>query len=288
MSGGDDDDVTIPDSPPDAGASQGDVESGDESWRADVDSYIHVITWDLDFSNSKGEHDDGTFSYNNTMLLENNTEHDITGIAFYVKNYEGYTVVNEDPDCTDGSPFYAEGYVPKGETGIMVARMRVSKEEYKLDTEHRLKHGNKSANFEDNDLSIVDAYPYRGGEGYVQPTGSISGPYKGSDGKPTYNATIDNDCEYPVHKDARIVAYKLEYKEKSEHDTIRVSSAKGKVDRELDAYSYDNVIGEAFKNPGFERKEYDWPASAYSVCVIDNMYSDGSHYSDEYREEYCY
>ena len=42
------------------------------------------------------------------------------------------------------------------------------------------------------------------------------------------------------------------------------------------------VINRTFNNSGLER----WPADDYEVYVIDNEYSDGSHYYDSYRAEY--
>ena len=240
----------------------------------DVTGSIPVHSWDLDFSNSEHKNSDGTISYDSVMLVTNNTGRPITGIAYTVKNEYGETVENKDNRCRSEAPFYAEGYIPDGETGVMVSKITVTEEEYekenpKYDSGHRLKPKN---------VSLVEAYDFRGDEGYHQATGTIDGPYKG-DFEECYSAEITNQNDTPIHKGAAIIAVK---KDANDNLRINVSSAKGKVDREITGGSEGVAIDNAFEDPGLK----EWPANQYDVCVIDNEYSDGSHYYDTYREKY--
>lgn len=239
-----------------------------------VGDSISVHSWDLDFSNSEHINKDGTISYDSVMMVTNKTGRDITGIAYTVKNEYGDKVSNEDSRCVNDAPFYAQGYIPDGKTGVMVSEITVSEEEYKnenpkYDTGHRLKP---------KKVTIEEAYVFRENAGYSQATGRISGPYEGTS-KECYTAEISNPNDSPVHKGSVIVAVKID---DDDNLNIRVASAKGRVDSEIPAGSKDFVINDAFVDPGLK----DWPSNQYEVCVIDDEYGDGSYYDDMFREKY--
>ena len=245
-----------------------------------ADKVLHIPSWDLDFSNSTVKNDDGTRSFDNIILVHNDSDKDITGFAYNVKNNKGDFAKNKDPNVKDGSPFYAEGFVPAGKNGIMVSKMTVTKDEYDLDKENRLKHRNQMAKAEDNDVEITDVYLFKGKDGYKQATGKLDGSYKDGDHS-IYVAKIDNNGNTTVHNGAKIVAVKIG--ESKGHDSIKVSSAKGVVDRDIEAGSTGVIVGNAFKDPGLG----DWPAEDYQVYVIDNKYDDGSTYADAYLKKYA-
>ena len=237
---------------------------------------IPVHSWDLDFSNSEHINDDGTISYSSVILVTNRTGSDITGFSYTVTNEYGDKVANKDNQCEADAPFYAEGFIPDGETGVMVSKITVTQDEYKKENPkysegHRLKPKN---------VEVVDVYAFRGDKGYHQATGKIAGPRKSDFGDECYSAEIDNDNTSPIHEGAVIAAVKIDDKDNLK---IRVASAKGRIDREIAAGSKGTVISDAFIDPGLK----DWSADEYEVCVIDNEYADGSHYDDAYKEKYC-
>ena len=240
----------------------------------DVNKNIHIVSWDLDFSNSSNKNDDGTMSYDIIMLVTNDSGHDLSGMAFKVKNRDGDKVENKNDRCESDAPFYAEGYVPDRQTGVMVSRFTVTKDEY--NKENPKKSGKR---LRIKDAKITQAYVFRGEDGYKQPTGKIIGPDKAYADSEYYTAVINNENATPVHEGATIVAVK---RNDENYMRITVSSAKGEIDREIPAEMSEAEIKDAFEDPGLD----EWPAEDYEVYVIDNEYADGSHYYDSYREQY--
>ena len=114
--------------------SQGDNEETSEvTYDVPVEtSAIQIIHWDQDFSNSSHKNSDGTYSYDINMWVENDSDTDITGIAYKVINDDGVYVDNEDPSYDPDTPFYAEGFVAAGETDAMASTVTVSEEEYRV------------------------------------------------------------------------------------------------------------------------------------------------------------
>ena len=240
----------------------------------DVAANIPVHSWDLDFSNSEQKNSDGTISYDSVMLVSNRCGRDITGFAYTVVNEYGEQVENMNNLCKSGAPFYAEGYIPDGETGVMVSKITVTQEEYEKENPnyssgHRLRP---------RSIKITEAYGFRGEPGYHQATGMFWGD-EGSSKDERYAVNINNGNGALIHKGAVIVAVKKDY---DDNLRINVASAKGRVDQEIPANTQSVVIKDAFIDPGLS----EWPGESYEICVIDNEYGDGSHYYDSYREHY--
>lgn len=281
-----------------------DTQESEEIAPIDANQDIHIESWDQDFSNSQEHHSEySAWSYNIIMRVANNSDSDITGIAFYVKNHDRDTVRNENPDY-EGDPFYAEGYIAAGKTGYMYANVWVSEEEFKSSKENRYGYSNQEPSSEDNDVEITDAYRYQEQEDkdgekldYVQATGKLEEPYT-ADGVKQYNVEINNEeSETPVHEGSTVLAVATKLKDGM--TKIIVSSANGVVGEEIDAHSSKTLPG-VLKNPGLEYytnakgKKTDYTneadqkltAADFQVYVIDNEYENGDHYIDEYDEQY--
>lgn len=284
--------------------SNGGDEDSEEGAVINAGQDIHIEHWDQDISNSTEPHSEySAWSYNIIMRVRNESDSEITGIAFNITNHDGDTVKNENPDY-EGDPFYAEGYVAAGKTGYMYANIWVSEEEFKSSKEHRYGCSNQSSNSEDNGVEVTDAYRYheqkdKDGEvlEYVQATGKLEEPYT-ANGVKQHNVEVNNEeSDTPVHKGATILA--VATKPMIGKTKIIVSSVNGKVDEEIDAHSSKTLPG-ALKDPGLEywinkkgnKKYYTNEADQrltvadFEVYIIDNEYENGDHYIDEYEEQY--
>lgn len=253
------------------------AESADEGVIYDnVDHNLPITSLRMEFDNSK-KIGDGIISTDVVILLSNHTGHDVTGFAFRAYNKDGDKAVikNRDKDCKSDAPFYAEGYLPDGGNGVMVSEMIISKEDFK-----KLNPKKDGHRLKPKCIQISEAYVFRGKTDYSQPTGKLIGPHKDKSNKVKYySVEIDNDNETPVHEGARIVAMR---RDDENSGSIRKRSARGSVDQEIPAGSKGFVIDRTFNNSGLER----WPAEDYEVYIIDNKYSDGTHYYDSYRAKY--
>ena len=241
-----------------------------------VDHNLPITSLRMEFDNSK-KIGDGIISTDVVFLLSNHTGHDVTGFAFRAYNKDGDKTVikNRDKDCKSDAPFYAEGYLPDGGNGVMVSEMIISKADYK-----KLNPKKDGHRLKPKCIQLSEAYVFRGETDYSQPTGKLKGPHKDKSNKVKYySVEIDNDNETPVHEGARIVAMR---RDDENSGSIRKRSARGSVDQEIPAGSKGFVIDRTFNNSGLER----WPAEDYEVYVIDNKYSDGTHYYDSYRAKY--
>lgn len=241
-----------------------------------VDHNLPITSLRMEFDSSK-KIGDGIISTDVVMLLSNHTGHDVTGFAFRAYNMDGdkSEIKNKDKNCKSGAPFYAEGYLPDGGNGVMVCKMTISKKAFK-----KLNPKKNGHRLKPKCIQLSKAYVFRGETDYSQPTGRLLGPYKDKTAKVKYySVEIDNDNDSPVHEGARIVAMR---RDDEDSTSIRNRSAKGSVDQEIPAGSQGFVIKRTFNNSELEQ----WPAKDYEVYVIDNEYSDGSHYYDAYLEEY--
>ena len=253
------------------------AESADEGVIYDnVDHNLPITSLRMEFDNSK-KIGDGIISTDVVFLLSNHTGHDVTGFAFRAYNKDGDKAVikNRDKNCKSDAPFYAEGYLPDGGNGVMVSEMIISKEDFK-----KLNPKKDGHRLKPKCIQVSEAYVFRGKTDYNQPTGKLIGPHKDKSNKVNYySVEIDNDNETPVHEGARIVAMR---RDDENSGSIRKRSARGSVDQEIPAGSKGFVIERTFNNSGLER----WPAEDYEVYVIDNKYSDGTHYYDSYKAKY--
>lgn len=242
----------------------------------DVDHNLPITSLRMEFDSIKTI-GDGIIRTDVVILLSNHTGHDVTGFAFKAYNVDGdkAEIKNRDKDCGSDAPFYAEGYLPDGGNGVMVSEMTISKKDFK-----KLNPKKDGHRLKPKCIQVSEAYVFRENTEYNPPTGRLLGPYDDKANKVKYYAVeIDNDNETPIHEGARIVAMR---RDDENSGSIRKRSAKGSVDREIPAGSQGFVVERTFNNSGLDR----WPAEDYEVYVIDNEYSDGSHYYDSYREKY--
>ena len=228
---------------------------------------VTIADWDWDFTDSYASNGDGTCNIDIIMTVKNNSTEDITGVAFQPKNKTDAKVVNKSPYYIEESPFYAEGYIPAGGSGVMTGNVTINEEEYLLDHD-----GSQPAIRGDE---IVKVYAYRGEEGYMQATGRILS--KGGADNDFYEVEITNSNGFAIHEGSQIVAL-----ESNDSGEIKSSSAQGIVDRIINA-GETVTISEAFVDPGLTHD-----IDSYKLIVIDNEYGDGSHYRDEYEAEYAY
>ena len=228
---------------------------------------ITITDWDWDFTDSYEPNSNGTCNIDIIMTVKNNSTEDITGIAFQPKNKTDAKVVNKSPYYIEEAPFYAEGYISAGSSGVMTGNITINEEEYLLDHD-----GSRPALRGDE---IVRVYPYRGEEGYMQATGRIL--KKSGTDNDFYDVEITNSNSFAIHEGSKIVAI-----ETNNSGSIKSSSAQGKVDRIIGAGETVTIL-KAFIDPGLTHNKDN-----YKLIVIDNEYGDGSHYRDEYEAEYAY
>ena len=254
---------------------------------------LEIVSWDTDFSNSSKRNDDATYSYNIIMLVKNNSDEPITGMAYKMRNYDGEIVRNMDNDYGVEAPFYAEGYVAPQESGLMVSRITISDDEYKNENPQMDGHRPRPQG-----ALIDEAYVYTGDEEYVVPTGQLYGEDKiGEDdfgnGLYNYNVKIYNNNANPIHEESGIVAAYIKHDESTGYDSIIVSSANGQVPREITANTEDD-IAYGMQRTEFGQGKYQKNSAGdkiniedYTVYVIDHECVDGTPNKEAYDDKYA-
>jgi hypothetical protein len=174
----------------------------------------------------------------------------------------------------------------------MVSNITVSENEFNSEDPHqgnnRLMH---------RKARVTDVYAYRGDAGYKAPTGSLHqedkvGVDKYGNGLYNYDVSITNPNSTPIHKGALIVAaYK--FFNDAGNEEIKISSANGEVDEEIEANVKDYYVTDGMVNTELGQDKYKQRNNGepirigdYDVRVIDGVYNDGSLYKKEYYDKY--
>lgn len=180
----------------------------------------------------------GAYRVNFVMYVQNGTEEDIAAVDFTAVNESGTTLVNA---LNRDLPFRADGYIKKGQKGIMYGTLWLNEEDAKVLPEN---------------VDLKGAYTYKGGEGYQVPIGHITkGVGLNND---SYEVKIDNPNPVEITPTATFIAILIE------NDKFIDEEATGRIDSAIQPNTHDNIIPGVFEDPGLKRK-----AQKYDIYVID-------------------
>lgn len=236
---------------------------------ADQIAKVSITSWDWDWDSCRENGSVATVDV--IMSVKNDSDSNISGIAFTTKNADGVYIDNQSVMYTPDTPFYSEGYVSTGSEGIMVCEATVDL------YERELCYAGKNNYPKVVDCTIEEAYLFLGEDGYIVPQGTIIAKHDVDGG--TYDVKITNYNDFAVDYTSSKVVLGYYNDEHRLMDTDATGSLKGDIPPQKTVVVYGafvdpNLCGGIKKDP-------------YWVYVIDNSYGDGEYYSDTYKENYA-
>lgn len=247
-------------------------DGGTESEVLTGDSFS-ITSWDWDWNCYHSTSN----SVDVIMIVRNDSDEAISGIAFNVREDGGGYLRNDGNEYADDAPLYAEGYIPAGEYGVMVANIRTG-----MGTKDNIGGGGQPST---GQAEVVEAYTYEGDEDYVQPEGTLVDKHK--ENGATYDSEISNDNDWDVSRsDCTVVA--VYYDNKSEGKLkVAETCANGMLESDIPAGAQYYRENGTFMDPDFDGyDEHHNDNGGYYVYVIEQRYQDGSLIKERFDREY--